>query len=98
MVRKRDRRNGSRKGNARSVNQKPPVSPVIKPETKIILTEPDKTTADTGAISSGISKRITFTVSEELHKKAFLLTRRQGTTIKDLLTNFLEQATINEQV
>jgi hypothetical protein len=98
MVRKRNRRNESEKGNARSANQKPPVSPVIKPETKMIPTEPDNITADTGAISSGIPKRITFTVSEELHKKAFLLTRRQGTTIKDLLTNFLEQATINEQV
>lgn len=43
-------------------------------------------------------KRITFDVDLELHKKAFMYARRQGITIKDLLTNFLEQETVNEKI
>lgn len=86
------------KGNTRPTISQPPIRRAVEPEPKIITTEPDAMTPDIGKISSGISKRITFTVSEELHKKAFLLARRQGTTVKDFLTDFLEKQTVNEQV
>jgi hypothetical protein len=87
-----------RPGKARPTDQKPPVSPVAKSNPEKMVVKPDSMTPDTESISLDIPKRITFTVSEELHKKAFLLARRQGTTVKDLLTHFLEGATINEQV
>jgi hypothetical protein len=43
-------------------------------------------------------KRITFDVDPELHAKAFIHARRRGTTIKDLLTAFLERETVNEKI
>lgn len=48
--------------------------------------------------SSPKKKRITFDVHPDLHKKTCLLVSRQGITIKDLLTTFLEQETVNEEI
>ncbi len=41
----------------------------------------------------GRKKRITLTVTEELHKKAHIYARTQGVTVTDLVTNFLENLT-----
>lgn len=96
MARRSKKSRGS--GKARPTDQKPPVSPVAKSNPEKMVVKPDSVTPDTESISLDIPKRITFTVSEELHKKTFLLARRQGTTVKDLLTDFLEKQTVNEQV
>lgn len=60
--------------------------------------EPPEINPLTVESSSPKKKRITFDVDPDLHTKTYLFTRRQGTTIKDLLTNFLEEATIDEQI
>lgn len=77
-----NRKEKARKRKAQAVQTKPQPMQQPKPEQPI---KPKK-------------KRITFDVDPELHKKTCLLVSRQGTTIKDLLTNFLEQETVNEKI
>ena len=41
-------------------------------------------------------KRITLTVTEDLHKKAHIYARMQGVTVTELVTRFLEEVTANQ--